>query len=248
MKRLFTLIKLFIFLMCISYTSIVYADSTCNYELQVNLAKVAANINADYEVTERLYDIRTGEFVEETEDTKVVAEGRYIYYPEVQLYIMNLSKEIYINISNKDGFEKTYKYEDSEDGKIMINLGYPEKIVSYDIVVYSNHNDCIGEEITKINVKTPKINDYAYSVACQDVEEYFCEEYITEEINMSENDLITKAMESKKKQEEQEDPIREINLWEKVKPYLLPVGIGVVVVIGVAGIVMLIQRHRSRII
>ena len=70
--------------------------------------------------------------------------------PQIEFKNMNVKITIMNTSTNET---KTYHYEDTDNGSIKLVRGEDglEDIVTYQITIYSNHNDCKDEELKKIN-------------------------------------------------------------------------------------------------
>jgi len=223
---------------------LVNAASTCNYETQIKLRQAANNVNVNQETGWH----GTGEFEEsEVEEETGNTEFEIMdVYSNVSIY--NITEDIYIEITNKNDAEiKRYYYKDTKDGSISWTIDAYE-ITNYEIKIFSNETDCLGEEYRKIDLTTPKYNNHHGMPYCNDNKEYYCAEFITQEINMTEEQLKKRAEEDELKRNSEERPNEEKknkNFLEIYGIYIV-LGITVVIVIGVCIRVLLVKMKRSK--
>lgn len=218
----------------------VEAASTCDYKMQVQLNTEAANVKTNYEVKE----IKTGNLVEADLSDEEYEEE---FYTGVELRIYNLTENLYVVITNTENDNAaTYHYRDTTDGTITIQRGIDglDEIVTYKITIYSDYSDCSGEEQRKIEIKTPRYNYFSSEPQCDNSNKYYCESYITEEINMTYSEFIAQAKKDNIAQKEEEKKEEEENdFW---KNYGLFIIIGLVIVaMGVGATVIVRLKQRS---
>ncbi len=226
-------------LLCFLFIPTIHAASTCDYETQVQLKKEAANVNGVYEAG--WYG--TGEF----EDSEIEGhEPIEITAPEVHVNIYNITEDLYVVIKdNLTNSEAVYYYEDTDNGTLSWIREDIDNIVEYEVKVYSNHPDCTGEEIYKFNLKTPKYNKLSYEYYCVDQNDYYCQEFITQDVTIPAEE-IQRIYEERK--ESQQTIIEEESKDNFFKKYFIYIIIGIVTLIGVAAIVMFIRKQRNKVI
>lgn len=233
------LVFLCLFIVGVSNAS---AASTCDYETQVKLNSEAANIKASYEVKE----IVTGNKIEaDLGDEEYVDET----YQGVEVSIYNMTENLYLIITNNETNEtKTYRYQDTDNGTIKLVRGEDglEEIVTYQITVYSNHNDCKDEELKKINLVTPKYNSFSADALCDGSSKYYCQEYITEDLNMTYSDFLKQANSGSKNNDNKDtDSETEKSFFVKYGVYMI--GGILVILLGVVTTVIVRKKQRSSI-
>lgn len=255
MKKM-KLASILILALCICFSPV--ANAACDYETQVQLATEASNVNANYEITEVVYNIDTGEEVTGVSEEEIAKdENPYIYRNKITVNIYNLTENLRVSISGDNGYEEEFTYQESDNGKITLDGDYAEKIVHYTIQVLSAHPNCTGDDLRTINLTTPKENEYYYYSACEGVDEYFCQQFIDYDLNMTEGELLEKANAARNNnnREETEQKEEEKNWWDNVKEYLekhswiiyATVG-GIIVIVGVATTVIVIKKRRSKVL
>lgn len=216
------------------------AASTCDYETQVKLNSEAANIKASYEVKE----IKTGKKIEaDLGDEEYIDET----YQGVEVSIYNMTENLYLTVMNTLTNEtKTYHYEDTDNGSIKLVRGEDglEDIVTYQITIYSNHNDCKDEELKKINLVTPKYNSFSADALCEGSSKYYCQEYVTEDLNMTYDDFLKQAANNNKNDGNGDtDTVKDNDFFKKYGIYI--VGGILVILLGVMTTVIVRKKQRS---
>ena len=216
------------------------AASTCDYETQVKLNSEATNIKASYEVKE----IKTGI---KNENDLVDGEPTDKTYQGVEVSIYNMTENLYLTVMNTSTNEtKTYHYEDTDNGSIKLVRGEDglEDIVTYQITIYSNHNDCKDEELKKINLVTPKYNSFSADALCEGSSKYYCQEYVTEDLNMTYDDFLKQAANNNKNDGNGDtDTVKDNDFFKKYGIYI--VGGILVILLGVMTTVIVRKKQRS---
>lgn len=216
------------------------AASTCDYKTQVQLNTEIANVKTNYEVKE----IKTGNLVESDLGEDEFEDETYV---GVEVTIQNITENIYVQIKNSaNGNVEVYHYKDTTDGTITLTRGSDglDDIVTYYVAIYSDHIDCLDEELKKIEIKTPKYNYFSVEPQCENSTKYYCQDYITEELNMTYESFVNQANKDKTEQKEEEKKQDEVNdFWKK---YGLIIIIGfVLVAMGVGTTVIVKKKQRS---
>ncbi len=240
--------KIGILVLALCFFSVLKApNAACDYETQVRLRREAANVNAVYEPKRVIMNLDTGLEDPKATDEDVNFDGPYYYDNKVTITIMNITESIYIEVTGDNGFSQTYHYEDSNDGTIELDGGNAEQIVNYEIKVYSDNSNCSGEDLHTIKLVTPKYNPYSKLLACESVSEYYCNPFVTYDINYTESEVIEMASKKKNENQNPDNPTKteENNFWENYKWYIIAGGI---IVIGVATTAILIKKRRSRVL
>lgn len=248
--------KILLALLC-SFLFIGGANAECDYETEVNMAKEASNVKVNYEAKKVIIDYRTGEVASGvTEDDVNNDDSFYVYANKAYVTIYNVTKNMNITITGDNGFSNKIAYADTSDGTYTFDGGNLEEIVNYEIKVTTNNPSCSGKEFRSLNLLTPKINEYHYYAMCDGVDEYYCQEFIDFDLNMSEEEIFSKALSKRDSESIQADESKENKSWvDNVKEYLkdkgwiIYTGIGVVILLaGVATAVIIIKRRRSRVL
>lgn len=230
---------------------ILNTKAACDYDTQVKLATEAANVNVTYEIKKRIINVYTGEVALDATDEDVEFDGDYAYENKIFISLMNINENIYIEMTGSNGFNEIYYYDDSNNGSIEIDGGLGEEIVNYKIIVKSVNEECNDKALRSIDFVTPMKNPYSDLLACEGVNEYYCQPYVTYEIDLSEGQVIDKAMEIKNNKENENQNEENKNWWEEwleKNKWFVPTLVGVIVLAGVATTVIIIRKRRSKVI
>ena len=254
MKKM-KLASILILALCICFSPV--ANAACDYETQVQLATEASNVNANYEISEIVMDMSTGQEVTGLSEEEIDNDDMpYIRQDKVTIYIYNLTENLKVTITGDNGYEDTFTYQESDNGTIVLEGGYLEDIVNYSIQVLSAHPNCTDDELRTISLVTPMKNSFHDLIACEGVDEYYCQEYIDYDLNMTEAEVLERANNVRETGSSSEEPQEEEkSWWDNVKEYLdnnpwvIYVTIGVILVIaGVATAVIVIKKRRSKVL
>lgn len=226
-------------------------NAACDYETQVNLRAQALNVNATYEINQRVYSVTTGAPVDMApEDIPDLGqETEYYLVDYITVDVMNITEDIYVIIEDETGtdIERVVHYSDTDAGTYSFEVPDTEKIRTYRITIYSDRDECLDDEIYNTSIVTPKYNDYSALVACTDEElqnEYYCQPYTTVEFTIDKEQLADLYFEKlTASQEETSNESR--NFWDQYGVYII---VGSILVIGVVTTAILIIRKRSRVL
>ena len=217
-RKLTSMLVVLIF--CICFTPV--ANAVCDYETQVQLSTEANNVNANYEISEVVVNVDTFEEVSGVSEEDVWNDDNpYMYKNKVTISIYNITENIKVRITGDNGYEEEFTYQETDNGTITFDGGLMDNIVHYTISVLSTHSNCVDSELRTINLTTPKENEYYYYSACEGVNEYFCQQFVDFDLNMTEAEIIERANalrnNSTAVEEQQEE---EKNWWDNVREYL----------------------------
>lgn len=247
--------KILLALLC-SFLFIGGANAECDYETEVNMAKEASNIKANYEVKDIVIDATTGEEVSGINPEDVDFESDYANWKKITVSIYNITKDMNVLITGDDGSTETITYDETDNGTYSFDRLDLEKVVNYEIKVTTTNPSCSGKELRTLNLLTPKRNDFHYLTACIGNDDYYCQEFVDYDLNMSEGDIISKAASKQNGTDSSNTSNNETKNWfEKTKEYLkenkwvIYTGVGVIVLIaGVATTVIVIKKRRSKVL
>lgn len=227
------------------------AKAACDYETQVNLRAQALNVNATYEINQRVYSVATDELVDmRPEDIPDLGQDTEYYTVDyVVVDVMNITEDIYVVIEDETGtdIERIVHYSDTDEGTYRFEVPDTERIRPYKITIYSDHDDCLDEEIYNTTITTPKFNEYSYMVACNDEElgnEYYCQPYTTVDFTVD-PDQISDLYYEKMTALPEENKEENVSFWDHYGVYMI---VGSILVIGVMATAILIIRKRSRVL
>ncbi len=231
-----------------------HAAGTCNYEEKAKLNSEVANVKTNFEIKQETIELSPEEAPDEYYGTSM-AENLSIKEDYIQINILNLTENLYVEVTNDFNKEKeTYRYQDSENGNIAIIKRDLSKVVTYTVKVYASSNTgCEGEALSTKYVAVPRYNEYSSYSLCDSLPDYYaCKRYVTfEEMDFSKFvEQVTKEIENKNKQEEEE---KNNDKWYKEvgsfisenKVYFIIGGVALVVIAGVVTVVIIKRRRRS---
>ncbi len=225
--------------------------AACDYETQVRLATEASNVNVTYEIEREIINANTGQIAPEATDEDVNIDSDYIYQNIIYITIMNITENIYVELIGNDGSSQSIYFNETNEGTLELDGGTGENIITYTVNIRSNDSNCTSDILRTFEFVTPKWNPYSGLMACEGVKEYYCEPYVTYEINMTEGEVLDRASQAKKEEtttpqeEEKKDWWTE---WLENNSWFIPTVIGVIVLAGVATTVIIIKRRRSKVI
>lgn len=230
MKKIVTLL-----LMLILIVVPVKAEE-CSYTAKADAMKKAANVKVDYEVVEEKQEYEEGSTTNE-------------YF---KITILNISKEIYVEVSNDvNNQSRTYTYDDTDNGIITFNWEENEVKTNFTIKVYaSDYSNCKGDLLKTIKFTTPHYNDFYNRAICADMTDfYLCQKYISTD-NVDESMFISKIDSFKKGEinnegEEQPNKKEEKGFFAKYKWYIIGT-LGVVIVVATTLTIIDIKKQREQ--
>lgn len=225
--------------------------AACDYETQVRLATEASNVNITYEIRHEIINANTGQIAPEATDEDVEFDSEYTYQDFIYITIMNVTENIYVELIGSDGSTQSIYFSDTNEGTIELDGGLGENIITYTVNIRSNNSNCSSDVLRTFEFVTPKWNPYSALIACEGVNEYYCEPYVTYEINLTEGEIIDRASESKAEETNVPQDEKNSNWWTEWlnnNPWFIPTVIGVIVLAGVATTVIIIKKRRSKVL
>ena len=243
-------LKILIGMLCF-FTIFQRANATCDYDRQVELMTYGYNVNAMYDPKTIVTDINGNEIegMEESEipDADAGQDSEYGIARVVDLEIRNIVDSIYVEVREEYLGEEnfTIRDEDTDNGTYIYRVPDTENIRNYKITVYSADPNCTGDVLNSITVTTPKFNSLYYSPACNFLSnEYYCQEFVTTDINMSLEELGEIMAETMGTDASEETDNIE-NFWEKNKALIITI-LCAIGGIGVISLVIILVRKRRR--
>lgn len=237
------------------------AASTCDYSEQVNLSSAASVVQANYEIVTDIVYVSTGlPAPDDVTEEDVSFDSDYALSQKINVFLLNLSDDVYVEVKNNLGFNETYTYANTDSGKIMFFSGDLSDILTFTFTIYSNSSNCKGESLRTLSLTTPKYNTFSDYNACDLIPDFsYCQEFITTPFYATEQEISGYIFdEFYKKQEELKQEKQETeskkSFFDKVKDFLNQyrywfIGIFVIIVfVGVATTVIILKKRRSRII
>lgn len=236
MKKIITVL-----LVMFSFTNITLAASKCSYQEEAELNSKASNIKFMYEIKE--------------EDTTSL-EGVVVPVEYLSVNVLNLTNEFYVAVtSNKEGMNRTLTYSDVVSGVASIKDNDLSEVGNYVFVIYtSGSTSCPGTRIKTGYLTTPRYNRFSEFIYCDGVDDFnLCNKYVTsppvseEEFMRALNQKIEEQKEEDKPQEEEkkEDKNSILDFIKQYKWYFAG-GLGLLVLITLAVIVIKKNIERKR--
>lgn len=166
----------------------VYAADECTYKEQANLNKVAALVDANYEVVSEEENVTA----EDPDGLGTVETTQTTTTFKMKIYNIaeNLSLSITEKIKDKSGTEKIVTYSDTENGVYTFTSDNLGDIIEYVIKINALDGGCAGKTIRTMSFKKPRVNPYAGYEMCKGHEDVqYCEEFTTKEFEFSDAKL-----------------------------------------------------------
>lgn len=207
----------------------VYADE-CSYKEQANLNKEAALVQANYELKEI--------------KNKVTSEGGGEYDQINYNFIIsfyNITENLALEVTDSYTREKkSIYYSDTENGKYTLTSEDQDNIISYDIIVYSNTDNCGRKRLRSFSFTKPKYNPYSEHLVCKGHEGLpYCQTFVTKEVDMDITQIVNKITEIENGKDGNDDPTKENKFLKFLKEnYLYIIGGTVLIAGGVVGVII----------
>lgn len=207
----------------------VYADE-CSYKEQANLNKEAALVQANYELKEI--------------KNKVTSEGGGEYDQIKYNFIIsfyNITENLALEVTDSYTREKkSIYYSDTENGKYTLTSEDQDNIISYDIIVYSNTDNCGRKRLRSFYFTKPKYNPYSEYLVCKGHEDLpYCQTFVTKEVDMNITQIVNKITEIENGKDGNDVPTKENKFLKFLKEnYLYIIGGTVLIAGGVVGVII----------
>ena len=238
--------SLFILLLMIFGINKVNAASTCSYEDQVKLNNISANVKANYE--EKQLELNKDDYILPEELTEEEKNNYKIYEDYLQVSLLNLSKDIYIELSDNQT-NKVIKVENVE-GIYNLDWYNIDLITTFTIKIYASDNTgCSGELYRTFYLTLPRINDFnSYDICKTNSDYYLCQKYVTFE-KTDYTSFVNKINDYTDKENKEINEENDKNIFQKIGDFLkehktasIITGVSLVVIIG--GITFVIIKKR----
>ena len=226
--------------------------AVCDYSTQVKLNTEASNVKIDYEIIDRYFDRDDNELFNLTEEELASidsVDSDIIIMKGVQINILNVTPNVYLVVQSDDESipERQINYEDTNNGKITLNVPDVLKIRNYTINIYATDVSCSTSLLRTAKVVTPMENEMAYSTACSDHSDlYYCQPFLTSELNMSFDEMYTKLKENEMTNKENEEQDTK-SFWENNKTLIIVIGVLLLIIAGGTATTIFIINKRSRV-
>ncbi len=220
-------------------------SAACDASELNRVSSEAFKVSVTYEEVEELLEAGTYTPPDGIPEDEIDNYTTYVKYFKV--YITNITEDIYVVV--KDTYsneEKTYTYQDSDNGTITIENRHIDEINEYTIKVYATNQECSRTALRTIKEKTPRYNEYYSMGICDGLEDYYlCNEYVSFDIDYSFEEVADKidSYVKGKIKEEEEKKEQNKNFFEKNRSVIIATSV-VIIVAGVATTVVIIVRRR----
>lgn len=211
-------------------------DTTCNYNSQAYLNRVASNVRASYAFH---YD-----------------ENNNVSF---DITVYNITEDIYVVVNEKGGDKRNAReifYAMTDNGSYTFNVADIDNVITYEITVRPTVFGCVND-IRKLNVTKPKHNKFSDEDICQydEVLDYFyCQEWVTQDFSMSDSAVREKIIAERNNYrktsqtrciscEIEEEATTKRNAFNKLKLYAI-IGLSLGIVIDIAIIIVLLRKIR----
>ena len=233
-------IKYMIF-MLLALFIVTNVNAECDYKKRLEINTKAANVTAEV-VSETITVDREGNVYENYEG-ETTEENGIVQTTVFSLNVANIAEGIYVRVYNEDeNLDVELHASDLEDGKYVYNVPDVLKIRTFDVDVFDETGECEEDILRSIEVKSPMYNEVSGSRICQNNIAYFCQEFVTTEIDVDPYEYMQNHGYGEEEQEETEEPEEQ----KSIMPYLYMAGIGVAVLLVIAIIVVIIIRRRKK--
>ena len=224
-------------------------NAVCDSKARLELSTAASNVTMDYEIETFVFDI-DGNIHRELNpsDIEISETSSYQLDERVVLKISNVTDKIFVALySEEENINEEYHYKDLENGTLVYNVPDTLIIRHFTLTIYSESLDCEMEELRKIEVATPKYNDYFEEGVCQNNNASYCNKYVTTDVSISESEyrrLLDEYMKNMEIPDEEENPTQNNKEDNSKKVILYSVGIVIIVVLLVLVIVSIFKRRK----
>lgn len=234
----------------------VNAASTCDYKDQVELSNVASTIKTGYEIKKVVMD--ENENILDADPDSVLFGSDFFIVSTLHGYVHNLTQDVYVKITNDEGFEKIYHYSDTDHGNISFVRKDLSKIARYKVEVFSDKVECRDELLRTIDFVTPMKNEYAFFTDCEAIPDFeYCKQYISTPFLASDSEItsqISKAYQKYVDGLKEEEEEKNKSFFEKVGDFfrrnqvIIYSVLGIIIVVGALTTVVIIKKRRSRVL
>ena len=239
---------LLFFVITIMMPFAVYAEG-CDADAKVDLATKKNYIKYNYEEKEIFY--QPGQFTYPPGMTDEEKENFKPSYNSMQINLMNLSKELYIVVSNDiNDDEFIIRYEDTNNGVYDFSHLDLSDVMTYTFRVYATSESvCADEEVGIFYLSLPKYNQFYQSAVCEGLEDTkYCQKYTTIK-NLTEGQIYSYIENgddvSTDKDKNNDDKNIILEFLENNYIYII-VGVAIIAVAGCASVVIIRKRSELK--
>lgn len=219
----------------------VYAADECTYKEQANLNKLAALVDANYEVIQDEEKVTA----EDPDGLGTVETTVKTTTFKIKIYNIteNLSLKISEKIGNKSGQERTVNYSNTDNGVYTFTSDNIGDIIEYKIKINASGGACSGKTIRTMSFKKPRVNPYAGYEMCKGHEDVqYCEEFTTKEFEFT--DAKLEELISSVDPVKDDKPDEENKFLRFLKDNYIYIIAGTVLIAGGVGAYFIYRRKR----
>lgn len=235
-------LKYFIFTIILSFSLCFNVNAECSYTERKTLREKAKNIEI---VVEPKVEIINSEGNTSFGENEPIVQTKHTF----DIHVLNVSPETFVKYYDTLTLEeRLLSYEDLVDGIHTFKDENSNDIITYTFEIYSTMDNCAGKLIDTKTVKKPKFNIYSNFSICSEeaLANYsYCKKYITEELDLTEDEFMSKATKIKNANTPTAPVVEEKNkISDLIKKYWY-LSIPVVVVVAGAAVIIIVRRKRS---
>lgn len=138
-------------------------ESGCTDKVIKQIEKEADNVVFEYEP----YKYNSGSAM--IEDGGLAEQEEAVNFDSYKVVIKNLSENLSVSIKSDENPSSKYNfsYSDVKDGSIKFVANQSIKSITYYVTIKSSNAKCGVQEIKKMTVKTPLVNQYHFLPICE---------------------------------------------------------------------------------
>ena len=224
---------------------IIDAKAACSNEIQYELNVASSSVTMKYFIDTLVIDSENKFHPEiPVDEIEVHETSEYSLADKITLKIENVSDKIYIVLRClEEDINQVYHYNDLDNGSFTYDIPDFDIIRHFELTIYSNENECLDEELRKIEVATPKYNKYYGYGICDNNDAYYCKKYITTDIELEQDIFNSYNHDDKKNTIENNDN----NINEKTDYKLILIIVVALLIIGliIISIYFIIQKKKK---
>ena len=225
-------------------------NAECSNKERLEISTAASNISMDYKLETLVIDFK-GEFHPEIDPSQVELSetSEYRYYDKITLNANNISDKVYVVLRSDDGdINREFHYSDLDNGSLVYEVPDTLIIRHYTLTIYSELSNCLNEELRKIEVATPKYNDYFEEGICRNNNATYCNKYVTTDVSISSdeyNRLIDEYMQNENNnnssnEQQSNEPTKEKN------KFIYDIVIAICLCLVVVIIIVIVKRKKMK--
>ena len=236
--------KLLVYLFFLLLINISNAKAICDAKTQLEINTAASNVTADLYYEKKIVGPDGTVHPEIPDEVLEDIDKGYARSVFVTINIENITDNIYLTFENVDeNIYETIYSSDVINGKYQYPVPDTSTIRTYTIKIYSNSENCFGEEIRNIEIKSPMYNFYSGTTFCIDNNAYYCQEFVTTPIDIDPWEISEKQnYELEDEEAENENGKKDIMII-----YYIAIGCFLILIIYIIRKIMKAKKHKINI-